>query len=339
MRSSILDEASDRLVAASHDLARTYRHRQVDSQHLFCQLALQDAGCQRWLQNAGCANPTSLASQLTQRLTAIYGNFTDHVTPSSGYIQAMQIASERAAQSGSAEIQPSHLLEAILVLDSDLLAWLVEEGYSPQPFASEASTPLIQQLCRDLTALAREGKLPPIQERNECQALVESLLNPARRNVLLVGEAGVGKTAIVELLAQKIVDGDVPQRLRGVRLLELNVSSLVAGTTYRGEFEARAQALMSELERLPNALLFVDEFHTVISTGSTSEGGMTLANILKPALGRGQLSCIGATTQSEYRRYIEKDRALVRRFVVLTVEETSAAETDAILRAHLFLII
>ena len=335
MAASILDETASQLVTDAQDLARNLRHRRLDSQHLFCQLALRDPGCRAWLQVAGCGDPTALASQLAHRLTGLHGSGTEHPEPSSRYVQVMFLAGDVASRCGSAEIRPAHLLEAVLTKDEELLVWLREEGYTPLLIVAESVPPLIQHLCRDLTALARQGKLSPVQGRDqELHALAESLLNPGKRNVLLLGEAGVGKTAIVELLAQKIVTGAVPQRLHNTRLFELDVNSLVAGTSYRGEFEARAQALLDEFERLPDAILFIDEFHTVISTGSNSDGGNTFANILKPALARGEITCIGATTLSEYRRYVEKDRALVRRFATLTIDEPSKEDSEAILRTH-----
>ncbi len=193
-------------------------------------------------------------------------------------------------------------------------------------------TQVLEQYSRDLTELAREKKLDPcVGRENEIRRLIQTLSRKTKNNPCLIGEPGVGKTAIVEGLAQWIVDGAVPDSVKGCRLLNLDLSGMVAGSKYRGEFEERIKKVMEEVRQAGNVLLFVDELHTMIGAGG-AEGAMDASNILKPALSRGELQLIGATTLEEYRKYIEKDAALERRFQPVTVEEPSEEETISILK-------
>lgn len=195
-----------------------------------------------------------------------------------------------------------------------------------------ADTRLTDQFSRDLTALARMGRLDPVVGREkELSRVIQILSRRTKNNPALIGEPGVGKTAVAEALAQAIADGSVPPSLKGKRLLSLDLASMVAGTKYRGEFEERVRNILSELRRAGDVILFMDELHTVVGAGS-AEGAIDAANLLKPALGRGELQVVGATTVSEYRRYIEKDAALERRFQPVTVSEPTAAETLRILK-------
>ncbi len=190
---------------------------------------------------------------------------------------------------------------------------------------------LLEKFGRDLTAEAREGKLPPvIGRRKEILQVIQTLARSTKSNPLLVGEPGVGKTAVVEALAQRIAQGKDDQVLKGKRLIELNVGSLVAGTKYRGEFEERVKKLLKEVKASPDLILFIDEIHMLIGAGG-SKGGMDAANLLKPALARGEFTCIGATTLTEYRTHIEKDPALERRFEKIVIPEPSRDETIQIL--------
>src|SRR6266516_7139241 len=175
-------------------------------------------------------------------------------------------------------------------------------------------TPALNQFGRDLTQLAREGKLDPVIGREkEIERVIQVLSRRKKNNPVLIGEPGVGKTAIAEGLAQRIISGDVPETLLNKRVLTLDIGSLVAGTKYRGEFEERLKKIIEELRNTNDAVLFIDELHTLVGAGA-AEGAIDAANILKPPLSRGELQCIGATTLDEYRKYIERDAALERRF-------------------------
>ena len=193
-------------------------------------------------------------------------------------------------------------------------------------------TPTLDEFGRDLTAFARENKLDPVIGREkEIQRVIQILARRTKNNPVLIGEPGVGKTAIVEGLAQKIVDGTVPEVLVGKRVLTLDLASLVAGTKYRGEFEERLKRVMKEILTAGNVVLFIDELHTIIGAGG-AEGAIDASNMLKPALSRGELQCIGATTLNEYKKHIEKDAALERRFQPIYVSEPSVDETVEILK-------
>ncbi|MGB3914324.1 MAG: ATP-dependent Clp protease ATP-binding subunit [Dethiobacteria bacterium] len=200
-----------------------------------------------------------------------------------------------------------------------------EEKSGPQ-------TPTVDAFGRDLTKLAREGKLDPVIGREkEIERVIQILSRRTKNNPCLIGEPGVGKTAIAEGLAQRIVEGNVPDILRGKRLVTLELAAVVAGTKYRGEFEERLRKLVSELRQAGNVMVFIDELHTIIGAGA-AEGAIDASNILKPALARGELQCIGATTLDEYRKHIEKDPALERRFQPIVVGEPSKEESLAILK-------
>jgi len=207
---------------------------------------------------------------------------------------------------------------------------------APQAAASGARqasrTPTVDQLGIDLTAAARNGQLDPVIGRsNELERVVQILSRRTKNNPVLIGEPGVGKTAIAELLAQRIVSGDVPETLQNKRLLTLDIGSLVAGTKYRGEFEERLKKVIEEIKAAGNCILFIDELHMLVGAGA-AEGAVDAANILKPSLARGELQCIGATTLDEYRKHIERDAALERRFQPVMVEEPTVEEAIEILK-------
>ena len=196
----------------------------------------------------------------------------------------------------------------------------------------ENNTPILDSYSRDLTKFAREGKLDPVVGRkNEVERIIQILSRRTKNNPVLTGEAGVGKTAIIEGLAQKIVKRQVPEKLNNKRLVTLDLGLLVAGTKFRGEFEERLKGIMEEISDCNNVILFIDEIHTIIGTGGV-EGSLDAANMFKPALSRGELQCIGATTLNEYRKYIEGDSALERRFQSVFVKEPSVSETILILK-------
>ncbi|WP_315118841.1 ATP-dependent Clp protease ATP-binding subunit [uncultured Clostridium sp.] len=195
-----------------------------------------------------------------------------------------------------------------------------------------SDTPTLNQFGRDLTEMAREGKLDPVIGRDkETQRVLEILCRRTKNNPCLIGDPGVGKTAIAEGLAQKIVEANIPEILRDKRVVTLDLSSMIAGAKYRGEFEERLKKVMEEIRKVGNVILFIDEIHTIIGAGA-AEGAIDASNILKPALARGEIQCIGATTIDEYRKYIEKDAALERRFQPITVGEPTKEETILILK-------
>jgi len=196
----------------------------------------------------------------------------------------------------------------------------------------DVKTPALRAFGRDLTELARKGEIDPvIGRKNEIERVIQILCRRTKNNPVLLGEAGVGKTAIVEGLAQEIGSGNVPELLRDKKVITLDLALMVAGTKYRGQFEERIKAVMDEIRRSKNIILFIDELHTIVGAGS-AEGAMDASNIIKPALSRGELQCVGATTLNEYRKYIEKDAALERRFQTVKVEAPSVEETIQILQ-------
>jgi len=207
-------------------------------------------------------------------------------------------------------------------------------GGSGEPTAKggKSKTPALDSFGRDLTELARQGKLDPVIGREkEIERAIQILCRRTKNNPVLLGEAGVGKTAIVEGFAQRVVDGNVPELLADRRIVVLDLAMMVAGTKYRGQFEERIKAVMNEVRRAKNTILFIDELHTLVGAGG-AEGAIDASNVLKPALARGEIQCIGATTLDEYRKYIEKDSALDRRFQIVMVEPASKAEAVEILK-------
>src|SRR6186713_2776225 len=210
------------------------------------------------------------------------------------------------------------------------------EGGTPEKSTpekkGEVKTPALKAFGRDLTEIARKGEMDPvIGRKNEIERVIQILCRRTKNNPVLLGEAGVGKTAIVEGLAQEIAKGNVPELLREKRVITLDLALMVAGTKYRGQFEERIKAVMDEIRRAKNVILFIDELHTIVGAGS-AEGTMDASNIIKPALSRGELQCVGATTLNEYRKYIEKDAALERRFQSVKVEAPSIEDAIEILK-------
>ncbi|MFM8435232.1 MAG: AAA family ATPase, partial [Planctomycetia bacterium] len=205
-------------------------------------------------------------------------------------------------------------------------------GGESSPKGGKSKTPALDSFGRDLTELARQGKLDPVIGREkEIERAIQILCRRTKNNPVLLGEAGVGKTAIVEGFAQRVVDGNVPELLADRRIVVLDLAMMVAGTKYRGQFEERIKAVMNEVRRAKNTILFIDELHTLVGAGG-AEGAIDASNVLKPALARGEIQCIGATTLDEYRKYIEKDSALDRRFQIIMVEPASKAEAVEILK-------
>ena len=210
-----------------------------------------------------------------------------------------------------------------------------EEGQqptNPKKTKKGSNTPILDNFSRDLVKLAEEGKIDPIIGRDlEVKRIAQILSRKKKNNAVIVGDAGVGKSALVEKLALMIYKGDCPSNLLDKRIMSLDLTSLVAGTKYRGQFEERIKAILNELEGVTNVIVFIDELHTMVGAGNAS-GAMDAANILKPALARGEIQCIGATTFDEYKKHIEKDSALVRRFQKIILNEPTELETIEILK-------
>ncbi len=244
-------------------------------------------------------------------------------------LQTLDVDIQRTRNEILSEIDPNFSPE-----ESDEEFEGFEDEDEPLEGGSEgkAKTPALRAFGRDLTKLARDGELDPVIGReSEIERVIQILCRRTKNNPVLVGEAGVGKTAIVEGLAQEIGMGNVPEILREKRVVTLDLALMVAGTKYRGQFEERIKAVMDEIRKVKNVILFIDELHTIVGAGS-AEGAMDASNIIKPSLSRGELQCVGATTLNEYRKYIEKDAALERRFQQVKVEEPSVDDAIAILR-------
>ena len=297
------------------------------------------------------ANPTQLEEQVDQaiaRQPQVTGDASQMGT-SDALLRVGNAAEKLASKVGDAYVTSEHLLCALasdktdagsILASAGVTAKRVEEAYTElrgdEHVTSQDSKPEFEALSkygRNVTDLARQGKLDPVIGRvEEIRRTIQVLSRRTKNNPVLIGEPGVGKTAIVEGLAQRIVSGDVPSTLRDKDLVELDMSALVAGAKYRGEFEDRLKSVLKEIEKANGQIiLFIDELHTIVGAGAT-EGSMDAGNILKPALARGALHAIGATTLDEYRKYIEKDAALARRFQTVIVSEPTVEDTISILR-------
>lgn len=265
---------------------------------------------------------------------------------------ALQLALSASQDLGRDIVGPEHMLIGLMEEEDGLAGQILKKyGLTAQQIREEAArvaganpdeakdkrssnTPRLDKFSRDLTGLARKGKLDPVIGRaQEIATVIEVLARRKKNNPVLIGEPGVGKTAIIEGLAQRIISGDVPEVLRNKRIVELNVNSIVAGSKYRGDFEQRIKNILDEINKNAETLIvFIDEIHTIVGAGQGIEGGLDIANTFKPALSRGDLHLIGATTLSEYQKYIEKDAALERRFQPVMIAEPSLEQTMAILR-------
>lgn len=249
-------------------------------------------------------------------------------------LQSLDVDIQRARQEVLAEIDPNFDPDDS---EEDIFEMFEDDDDSSGDEDGEegkegkSKTPALKAFGRDLTKLANEGKLDPVIGRaSETERVIQILCRRTKNNPVLVGEAGVGKTAIIEGLAQEIATGNVPELLRGKKVITLDLALMVAGTKYRGQFEERIKAVMDEIRKVGDVILFIDELHTIVGAGS-AEGAMDASNIIKPALSRGELQCVGATTLNEYRKFIEKDSALERRFQKVRVEEPSEEDTVKIL--------
>ena len=264
-----------------------------------------------------------------------------------GAKNALKYSEEKARELGHNYIGTEHLLLALLKENEGVADQIIRDiGADPQAIVDSlsgkvsesakqdgsAETPTLNQYGKDFTQAARDGELDPVIGRSkEIERIVQILSRRTKNNPVLVGDPGVGKSAVVEGLAQRIVEGSIPETLKGKRLVSVDLSGMVAGSKYRGEFEERLKTVIDEVRKAGNVILFIDELHNLVGAGSGGEGSMDAANILKPMLARGEMQVIGATTLNEYRKYIEKDAALERRFQPVTIGEPTAEEAVQIL--------
>ena len=341
---------TEAILRRSAGKARALGHSYVGSAHLLLALAAQPDGMGLVLRQLG------MDPELTEAMALLlYGSGTPDLPLPQGFTleirELLRCAAREARQQSAREIEPHHLLLAMARREDTAAAELLQlSGISADVLFTHTmdhlrwerqmvtkgkkeavTTRLLEQFSEDLIAKA-SGMEPVIGREREIDMVIGILCRKNKNNPALVGEPGVGKTAIAEGLAQRMAMGNVPPQLKEKRLGSLNMANLVAGTKYRGEFEERLRDVLSEIRRSGDVILFVDEMHTIVGAGA-AEGAIDAANILKPALGRGELQMLGATTREEYRKYIEKDAALERRFRPVPVEEPSEASALAILKA------
>ena len=339
-------------IASALQAASAAGNPQVEPIHLLQALIEQREGIALSLLQAVGADARAIGARTRNALVSLpstQGASAGSAQASRALLAVVQDAEERAQGAGDQYISTEHLLIALAASDTEAGRILTQGGAQvdaltqalsqlrPDPITTadpEGSFEALAKYGRDLTEVAREGKLDPVIGRdNEIRRVVQVLSRRTKNNPVLIGEPGVGKTAVVEGLAQRIVAGDVPESLRDKRLISLDVSSMVAGAKYRGEFEERLKAVLAEIARSDGQVItFIDELHTVVGAGGGSEGAMDAGNMLKPMLARGELRMVGATTLDEYRENIEKDPALERRFQQVFVGEPSVEDTVAILR-------
>ncbi|KMW44079.1 AAA family ATPase [Ralstonia insidiosa] len=343
-------ELLQRAAEKAHELHR----RELDTEHVLYVLADTDI-CAALLKELklSAQDIRSYIDEHAKTGTDDGDASMDKTTVSPRLKKAFQYAFQASRDLGHSYVGPEHLLIGLAAVPESIAGALLKKyGVTPEALRQKvvkvvgkgaedgrvdapSGTPTLDKFGRDLTTLARQGKLDPVLGRaQEIESAIEVLARRKKNNPVLIGEPGVGKTAIVEGLAQRIINGDVPEVLRGKRLVEVNINSMVAGAKYRGEFEERAKQLIDEVTAKQSELiLFIDELHTIVGAGQGGgEGGLDIANVLKPALARGELSLIGATTLNEYQKYIEKDAALERRFQPVLVPEPSVEQTIVILR-------
>ena len=337
---------------AAQTIAMRDYHQRLTPEHLLKALLDDEEGAASGLIRAAGGDPQKARQTVEAelaRMPKVQGSGAGHPQATPELVRALDGAQQDAQRAGDSYVAQDRLLVALAGLDQPAGRALVQAGAPRQALEravteirrgrkvdsqnAEASFDALRKYARDVTEVARAGKLDPVIGRDEeIRRTIQVLARRTKNNPVLIGEPGVGKTAIVEGLASRIVNGDVPEALKGKRLLALDLGALVAGAKFRGEFEERLKAVLKEIETAAGeVILFIDEMHTLVGAGR-ADGAMDASNLLKPELARGTLHCIGATTLDEYRKYIEKDAALARRFQSVFVGEPSVADTISILR-------
>src|SRR3990172_191804 len=350
MRFDRFTERAQEAAQRAAEIIQRYGHNQIDTEHILLALIEQPEGVVGQLLEILKIEPGSLKERLdyilrTSPKANIFGGGAGQIFITPRVKRIVDIANEEATRLKDEYISTEHIFLAILNERSTPAARLLEGagitrervldsvqqlrgGQRVTDPQAESRYRTLEKYSRDLTQLAREGKLDPVIGRDtEIMRVIQILSRRTKNNPVLIGEAGVGKTAIVEGLAQKIASNDVPEILGGKRVLSLDLGAMIAGSRFRGEFEERLKATLEEIQRAGGeVILFIDELHTVVGAGA-AQGAMDASNMLKPALARGELHAIGATTLDEYHKHIEKDAALERRFAPVYVEEPSIEDT------------
>jgi ATP-dependent Clp protease ATP-binding subunit ClpB len=327
-------------------------HQRITPEHLLKALLDDEEGAAAGLIRTAGGDPKQAAAGVQAelaRLPRVQGSGAGQPQITPELVRLLDAAQQTATKAGDEYVAQDRLLVALAASDTPAARALRASGATPQALEkavndirkgrrvdsanAEATFDALKKYARDITALAREGKLDPVIGRDEeIRRTIQVLARRTKNNPVLIGEPGVGKTAIVEGLAIRMVNGDVPEALKNKRLLSLDLGAMVAGAKYRGEFEERLKAVLKEIESAQGEIvLFIDEMHTLVGAGR-ADGAMDASNLIKPELARGTLHCIGATTLDEYRKHVEKDAALARRFQPVFVGEPSVEDTISILR-------
>jgi ATP-dependent Clp protease ATP-binding subunit ClpC len=347
-------ERAQKVMVHSQEEAIALNHNYIGTEHILLGLIREEEGiAAQVLNNRGIA-----LDAVRQQVETAIGKGQQKIEQIMGYTPrtktVLELSVEEARSLGHSYVGTEHLLLALIregegvaaqilaamglnfdIVRQEIMELLKDEGSKSKPggaASKDANTPALNQYGIDLTEMAREGKLDPIIGREkEIERVIQILSRRTKNNPALIGDPGVGKTAIAEGLAQKIIQGNIPEIIKGKRVVTLDISSMVAGSKYRGEFEERLKNVMNEIKKSKNIILFIDEMHTIIGAGG-AEGAIDASNILKPALARGEIQAIGATTLDEYKKHVEKDAALERRFQPVIVGEPSKDETLQILQ-------